>query len=96
MKILSSTFRKHFERTVADARDVAETGARAALEALAVHERKPYGHMSAEQRALRLRLRAHARQLGDPLDARSSGQSQAVERLVQECAYEHWHGMLFA
>ena len=96
MKILSSTFRKHLERTVADARDVAETGARAALEALAVHEREPYGHMSTEQRALRRRLRAHVRQLGDPLDARSSGQSQAVERLVQECAYEHWHGMLFA
>ena len=96
MKILSSTFRKHLERTVADARDVAEAGARAALEALAVHEREPYGHMSTEQRALRQRLRAHARQLGDPLDARSSGQSQAVERLVQECAYEHWHGMLFA
>ena len=96
MMPLSSSSRRHLERTVADARDVAETGARAALQALAVHEREPYGHMSTEQRALRRRLRAHARQLGDPLDVRSSGQSQAVERLVQECAYEHWHGMLFA
>ena len=96
MKPLSSSSRRHLERTVADARDVAETGARAALQALAVHEREPYGHISTEQRALRLRLRAHARQLGDPLDTRSSGQSQAVERLVQEYAYEHWHGMLFA
>ena len=96
MKALTPVLRKQLERTVADARDVAETGARAALEALAVHERVPYGHMSTEQRALRRRLRAHARQLGDPLDARSSGQSHAIERLVQECAYEHWHGMLFA
>ena len=26
--------------------------------------------------------------------ARTGG--QAIECLVQECAYEHWHGMLFA
>ena len=94
MKILSSTFRRHLERTVADARDVAEGGARAALEALAVHEHEPYEHMSEGQRALRRRLRAHARQLGDRRDARAGG--QAIEGLVQECAYEHWHGMLFA
>ena len=94
MKALSPNLRRQLERTVADARDVAETGARAALEALAVHEREPYGHMSTEQRALRRRLRAHARQLGDPLDARPGG--QVIEGLVQECAYEHWHGMLFA
>lgn len=94
MKTLLLEFRRHLERTVADARDVAEGGARAALEALAVHEHEPYEHMSAEQRALRRRLRAHARQLGDRRDARSGG--QAIDGLVQECAYEHWHGMLFA
>ena len=77
-----------------DARDVAETGARAALEALAVHHHEPYEHMSAAQRGLRRRLRAHGRQLGDRQDARSG--SQAIDRLVHECAYEHWHGMLFA
>ena len=94
MKTLPPEFRRQLERTVADARDVAETGARAALHALAVHEREPYGHMDAGQRALRWRLRAHARQIGDPLDARPGG--RAIESLVQECAYEHWHGMLFA
>ena len=87
MKALTPVLRKQLERTVADARDVAETGARAALEALAVHEYEPYGHMDAGQRALRRRLRAHARQLGDPLDARPGG--QVIEGLVQECAYEH-------
>ena len=94
MKSLSSELRRHLERTIADARDMAENGARAALEALAVHHHEPYEHMSAEQRALRRRLRAHARQLGDRRDARSG--SQAIEHLVSECAYEHWHGMLFA
>ncbi len=94
MKSLSSELRRHLERTIADARDMAENGARAALEALAVHHHEPYEHMSAEQRTLRRRLRAHARQLGDRRDARSG--SQAIEHLVSECAYEHWHGMLFA
>ncbi len=96
MRTLTSSQRRHLERTVADARDGAEAGARAALEALAVHERDPYGHMDEGQRALRRRLRAHALQLGDPLDARSGGQRRAIEGLAQECAYEHWHGMLFA
>ena len=96
MRMLTPAQRRHLERTVADARDVAEAGARAALEALAVHEHEPYGHMDPGQCALRRRLRVHARQLGDPLDARSGDQRRAIEGLVQECAYEHWHGMLFA
>jgi hypothetical protein len=53
------------ERVVIDARDAAETGARAALEAMAVHEPKFYPHMKPAQRELRNHLRARARQLGD-------------------------------
>ena len=94
MNVLPAELRKRLERAVAEAREVAETGARAALEALAVHHREPYGHMSTEERTLRRRLRGHGRQLGDRLDARSGIQS--VDRLVHECAYEHWHSMLFA
>ncbi len=94
MKSLSTEFRRRLERTVVEARDVAEAGARVALEMLAVHHHEPYGHMDAEQRALRRRLRAHARQLGDRRDPRSG--SQAIARLEQECAFEHWHSMLFA
>ena len=75
-------------------RDVAEAGARVSLEVLAVQHHEPYGHMGAEQRTLRRRLRAHARQLGDRPDARSGG--HGIDHLVRECAYEHWHGMLFA
>ena len=94
LNTLSSLLRKHLERSVVNARDLAETGARAALESLAVPAREPYGHMGQEQRALRNRLRAHGRQLGDRRDARSG--TQAIEHLVHECAYEHWHSMLFA
>ena len=92
--MLSSDLRRQLERAIADARDVAEAGARAALEAFAVHHREPYGHMSAQERSLRRRLRAHGRQLGDRLDPRSG--TQSIDRLVHECAYERWHGMLFA
>ena len=91
---LSPSLRKQLERAIVSARDVAEAGARAALESLAVHEREPYRHMSAEQRALRNRLRAHGRQVGDRRHA-STGR-QEIDHLVHECAYEHWHGMLFA
>ena len=94
MKPLPPNLRKQLERTIADARDVAETGARVALETLAVDHREPYAHMSAAQRALRQRLRARARQLGDSRDPRS--RSHEVGHLVHECAYEHWHGMLFS
>ncbi|MCG8047517.1 MAG: BREX-1 system adenine-specific DNA-methyltransferase PglX [Candidatus Thiodiazotropha endolucinida] len=94
MKTLSTEHRRLLERTVIEARDIAEAGARGALEALAVHHHEPYSHMSGEQRKLRKRLRAHARHLGDGVDARSG--AHAIDHLVHECAYEHWHGMLFA
>ncbi len=94
MTALDSTSRRQLERVIVEARDVAEAGARAALEALAVHDRKPYAHMQSGKRALRRRLRAHGRQLGDRRDPRSG--DQAIDHLAHECAYEHWHGMLFA
>ncbi len=94
MNTLSTEHRKRLERTVVEARDVAEAGARGALEALAIHHHEPYGHMSGEQRTLRNRLRTHARHLGDRVDARSG--AHTIDHLVHECAYEHWHGMLFA
>ena len=94
MNTLSPLLRKHLERTVVKARDLAETGARAALESLAVPDRQPYEHMGQKQRALRNRLRAHGRQLGDRRHA-STGE-QAIDHLVHECAYEQWHSMLFA
>jgi hypothetical protein len=94
MTSLASNLRGRLERVVVDARDIAEEGARTAIEALAVHHHEPYGHMSPEDRALRSRLRSHARQLGDRKDPKTG--EQKVDHLLTECAYEHWHRMLFA
>jgi len=94
MTSLASNLRNSLERVVVDARDIAESGARAAIEALAVHHHEPYGHMSPEERALRTRLRAHSRQLGDRKDLKTG--VQKIDQLINECAYEHWHRMLFA
>lgn len=94
MATLARNLRKDLERTVKQARRIAESGARKVLEQLGVHHHEPYGSMTPEQRALRNRLRAHGRQLGDRRD-RQKG-SQTIDRLIQECAYEHWHRMLFA
>ena len=94
METLSTELRRQLARTVVEARDVAESGARGALETLAVHHHEPYGHMGGGQRKLRNRLREHARHLGDRVDVQSG--AHATDHLLHECAYEHWHGMLFA
>ena len=93
MPVLHTDLRNKLERTVIEARDVAEAGAKAALEALAVHHHEPYGHMSPEDRKLRNHLRARARQLGDKQNPK--GELEIIH-LVRECAYEYWHRMLFA
>src|SRR3990172_4329709 len=93
MPALPTDLRTKLERTVIEARDVAEAGAQAALEALAVHHHEPYPHQKPEHRKLRVHLRARARQLGD---TQSSKGELAIAHLVHECAYEHWHRMLFA
>jgi len=93
MPTLASELRNKLERVIIEAREAAEAGARAALEAVAVHHREPYPHMNPAQRSLRNHLRARARQLGDLQD--STGQL-AIDHLTHECAYEYWHRMLFA
>ena len=94
MPSLAPPLRRRLESAVREARDVAEVGAAAALEQLAVHAAEPFGHLSPGDRELRNRLRARARQLGDARDARTG--AHQIDRLVVECAYEHWHRMLFA
>jgi hypothetical protein len=90
---LSKELRRQLEKAVEGAREDAEAGARAVLREYAVDEPEPFGHMSAEARDLRRRLRAHARQLGD---RRLPKDNHEIDHLVAECAYEHWHRMLFA
>src|SRR5437016_1311123 len=95
MATLSREHRRLLENTVAQAREIAVDGARKVLaDQYAVYHHEPWPHMSAEDRALRNQLRAHGRQLGDGRDA--TRETQEIEHLVQACAYEHWHRMLFA
>lgn len=94
MASLDRTLRRGLENTVKQARRVAEAGARKAVEQSAVHEAKAWPSLTERQKRLRNRLRAHGRQLGDQRDERRD--TQTIDRLVGECAYEHWHRMLFA
>jgi hypothetical protein len=94
MASLERTLRKDLERAVKKARNVAEAGARQAIAQLGVGEAEAPKHLTAEQRTLRNGLRAHGRQLGDRRDPKTG--AQVTARLAQECAYEHWHRMLFA
>ena len=93
MRPLEKSSRNKLEKTVKDAREVAESGARAALEQMGVESSEAYSHLSEDQRDLRRRLRAHGRQLGDKRDATGK---QEIELLTEETAYQHWHRMLFA
>ena len=94
MSALEKTLRTQLERVVKDARDVAEAGARSALEQLGVGDSNPPTHLSEAERELRRRLRIHGRQLGDARDEKRG--TQQLDRLIEEVAYEHWHRMLFA
>jgi len=92
MSTLGRSLRRELERAVSEARRLAHAGAEQALSQLAVAEPEAWTTLSDEQKALRRRLRAHARQLGDRL----TGERPRCDRLVAECAYEHWHRLLFA
>jgi len=93
MQPLEKTLRNKLEKTVKDARDIAEDAARAALEQLGVGEPTAYPHLTEADRKLRRKLRARGRQLGNGRNAKGE---QALDRLIEEVAYEHWHRMLFA
>lgn len=93
MPTLSKELRRTLENVVADARRIAEAGAEQALKQLAVHHSESWPAMTTEEKALREKLRAHGKQLGDK---REANRTQEIPRLKQACAYEHWHRMLFA
>lgn len=92
-KSLSREHRRTLENTVSAARIDAEAGAEKALQALSVGAAILPAHLNPQQQSLRVRLREHARQLGDQ---RRVDKSQGTDRLLVEVAYEHWHRMLFA
>lgn len=93
MQSLSTPLRNKLENTVKAARDVAEDAARAAIEQLGIQLKDKPTHLDDEQVQLRIRLRAHARQLGD---VRHADGQQEIDHLIVETAYEQWHRMLFA
>ena len=86
MSALTNDLRKRLEKVIIEARTVAEQGARTTLKALAVERHEPHSSMSVDERSLRVRLRAHGRQLGDVRDKR--GGTQDISRLERE-AYPH-------
>ena len=92
-QVLPREHRRILEQTAAKARAQAESGAEKALMALAVAGKDAPAHATDAQKKLRVRLRAHGRALGDLL---RPDDTQAIDHLVTEIAYEHWHRMLFA
>ncbi len=94
MPALHTQLRNRLEAAVKQARRTGEAAAKVVLERLTVGSAEPGTHLSAEERHLRNRLRAHGRQLGDGRDPKTG--AQAINRMIHECAYEHWHRMLFA
>ncbi len=90
---LNREIRKTLNDVVRKARVVAEDGAQAALRQLGVADAKRPTWLSETDAALRVRLRAHAKTLGDALD---TGDPARMPRLVREIAYAHWHRALFA
>lgn len=92
MTILSKPLRRQLENTVKDAREIAEAAAKDAIARMGVADGEAPSHLSDENKALRRRLRAHARTLGDTRDATGS---MTTARLQDAAAYEIWHRMLF-
>jgi len=86
--VLASQQRKILEDACNKGRRASEQAVRAGLTSLAMTAERPPAHLNEEDRQLRRGLRAKARQLGDEGDD--------LDLLVAECAYEHWHRLLFA
>ncbi|EPY5329388.1 N-6 DNA methylase [Klebsiella pneumoniae] len=90
---LDKTLRNQLEKNVLRARELIEKAASEALIRLGVETAEAPAYLNDNERKLRNRLRAHARQLGDKLQ---SNGKQSIEHLRAEVSYEHWHRMLFA
>jgi hypothetical protein len=92
MATLGSALRRQLEKTVGEARAIADDAAADAVTRLAIAAPEAPTYLSDDQKILRRRLRAHARSLGD---TRNGDGEMTTERLAEATAYEHWHRMLF-
>ena len=93
-RYLSTALRRSLEKTIKEARTIAEEAAHDAFQRLGVANARAPGYLCDREKELRRRLRAHARALGDPFD--KATEQQAIKKLVESAAYAHWHRMLFA
>ncbi|GGM57132.1 hypothetical protein GCM10008956_36010 [Deinococcus arenae] len=84
MPALETPLRRILEKKVIQARDTAEDAARTALDRLIGDTAHAPAYLNADEVTLRETVLAKERQLG------------SREALIRECAYEHWHAMLFA
>jgi len=99
MKPLEKNLRTKLERSVQEARDIAEKAAEAALQSLHIADPEPPSHLSHLEQELHRKLRFHAQQIGDSISSSTPNPGDirtVLPRLLEEVAYEHWHRMLFA
>ena len=92
-RFLPTALRRSLEKAVKAARDVAEEGAADSVRRLGVADASPPAHLGEDAKALRRRLRAHARTLGDMVTADGFHE---VRHLVEATGYAQWHRRLFA
>src|SRR5271163_3361278 len=92
MTILTKPLRRQLETAIKQAREIAEDAAQEAIARIGVAEAEAPSHLSEGNKALRRRLRAHGRTLGDTRDAAGV---MTTARLQDAAAYEIWHRMLF-
>jgi hypothetical protein len=84
VSILDLESRNILERIVLRAREVAEDGARKALQIMGIGSEQQYGKNSGEAADLRRQLKVVMKRLG------------GYRQLTEACAYWYWHRMLFA
>jgi hypothetical protein len=94
MGTLDRTLRKQLADTIGVARQIAEEAAADAVRRLGVIEDEAPPYLTPDDKALRVRLRAHARTLGDGWNAEKK-RLLTTKYLEDEATYEVWHRMLF-
>jgi hypothetical protein len=93
MTDLTREQRRALETSIKAAREEAEIAAAEALRGLRVPDAEAPAGFDPARRALRNRLRAHARALDDK---RAANGAQVITRLTEQAAYVQWHRLLFA
>jgi len=91
---LDKALRNKLEKTISEARTIAEKASLLAIQRLCVQDARPDPRLTEDEKTLRTKLRTHGLQLGDIRNGTSGGQE--IELLTEETAYQYWHRMLFA